>query len=53
MLLSIGANTNGAKFQEEIFILKSLPNMTGTGQTHSLAVAADALFVEYGHIHFI
>ena len=34
MLFPIRADTDSTQLQEEIFILKSLPNMTGTGQTH-------------------
>lgn len=52
MLLSIGADTNCIQFQKEIFILQSLSHMIGTGEAHSLAIAADALFIEHRQVHF-
>ena len=53
MLLSVRADAHGTQLQEKIFILQRLPYMAGAGEAHPLAIAANALFVEHSHVHFI
>ena len=53
MFLSVLADSNSTQLQQEVLVLQCLPHMTGAGEPHSLAVAANTLLVEYGHIHFV
>ena len=53
MLFPIRADTDSTQLQEEIFILQGFPHMAGAGEAHPLAIAANALFVEHSHVHFI
>ena len=53
VLLSIGADAHGSQLQQEVLVLQCLPHMTGAGEAHPLTVAANALLVEYIHIHFV
>ena len=53
MLSPIRADTDSTQLQEEIFILQGFPHMARAGEAHPLAIAANALFIEHRHVHFI
>ena len=53
MLFPIRADTDSTQLQEKIFVLQRFPHMAGAGEAHPLAIAANALFVEHSHVHFI
>ena len=53
MLLPVCADADSAQLQEELLILQSLPHMAWAGETHSLAVTADTLLVEYRQVHLV
>ena len=52
MLFPIRADTDSTQLQEEIFILQGFPHMARAGEAHSLAITADAFFVEHRQVHF-
>ena len=53
MLLPIRADAHSTQLQEKIFVLQRFPYMTGSGEAHSLAIAADAFSVEHRQVHFV
>ena len=53
MLPAVRADTHSAKLQQEVFVLQSFPHMARPGKAHPLTIAADALFIEHAHVHFV